>query len=157
MSAGTQIRSLTRYPKEKTCKDHLRRSEEDNGLLHDTTITNLQILAQVYADQGDYLRAELLYERALVVFTDSELYGPWHPKAIRILHPLAEVEIKQGKFMEATQTLTYLQTFQTALYGKDHSDTLRTGANLAVLYDKQKRWQDAEALYKKIIQAREQL
>lgn len=134
-------------------KDRLRQSERSNEPLFETTV--LKDLARSYAEKGGYLKAELLYKRAFVVIADSDRYGPWHPATVSILQSLAEVEIAQEKFAEATENLMHLQTFQKHRHGEDDPKTSGTRAIIAVLYDKQKRWHDAEEMYKRTIQARE--
>jgi len=133
----------------------LSQSERSHGSLHPSTITCVQELARQYIADGEYLKAELLYKRAFVSITDSDTRGPWHSEMIRVLKPLASVQIGQGKFAAATENLKYLQTFEVAKHGEESSQTLRTRACLAILYDKQKRWQDAESTYRAVIQIQE--
>lgn len=133
----------------------LSQSERSHGSLHPSTSTCVQELARQYVADGEYLKAELLYKRAFVSITDSDTRGPWHPNMIRVLKPLASVQIGQGKFAAATENLKHLQTFEVAKYGEESSQIFRTRACLAILYDKQKRWQDAESTYKAVIQIRE--
>lgn len=137
-------------------KNNLRINERKNGYVHEQTLVSLIILAQTYETKFSFFLAELLYKRAFVAILDSETYGPWHTDTARLLELLSEVEIEQGKFLEAAGNLMYLLKFQKKMNGETHLNTTRTMARIAVLYDKLQRWEDAEKLYLSVIEAREQ-
>ena len=137
-------------------KIELRDNERKNGYVHEQTLSSLIILARTYESQSSFLLAELLYKRAFVAILDPETYGPWHTSIAKLLELLSEVQIEQGKFLEAAGNLLYLLKFQKKKYGATHSYTTGTMARIAVLYDKLQRWEDAEKLYLDVIKAREQ-
>lgn len=134
-------------------KTQVRNNERKHGYVHEQTLCSLIILAQTYESQSSFLSAELLYKRALVAILDPETYGPWHTYIAKLLRRLSEVEIEQGKFLEAAENLLYLLEFQEKLYGATHLYTTRTKARIAVLYDKLQRWEDAEGLYLSVVEA----
>lgn len=144
---------LTPGETENLYKVKLFNSEKENGLVHEITIAYMEQLGKLYAENGEYLKAELLYKRAFVAAEDSN-HGPYHPRIAALLQPLAECAIKQGKFTEATENLLRIYTIQRCQYGDEGLETLSTGANIAVMYDKQKLWQAAEEMYKQIIEGR---
>ena len=140
----------------KEAEIKLRKNEQKKGYVHEQTLLSLIILAQTYESQSSFFPAELLYKRAFVAILDSETHGPWHTDTAKLLEPLSEVEIEQGKFLEAAGNLMYLLEFQKKMYGETHLNTTRTMARIAVLYDKLQRWEDAEKLYRSVLKAREQ-
>lgn len=60
---------------------------------------SLNSLAKLYYTQGDYTKAELLYERSLAI-TENAL-GPDHPRVAIILNNLAELYQTQGDYAKA--------------------------------------------------------
>ena len=131
------------------------RNEKGSGFWDETATMQLQCLARHHANTEDYVKAELLYKHAFVIIMDSDHYGPWHPRIAEILQHLVKVELKQVKYCEPTEILTHLRQLQQFEYGEDSREATTTAATLATLYDKQERWQDAEALYKHVISVRE--
>ena len=151
----TMTKKLTASSIEEA-ESKLRNNERENGYVHEKTLSSLIILAQTYESQSSFSLAELLYKRAFVAILDSETYGPWHKDTAKLIELLSEVEIEQGKFLEAAGNLIYLLEFQKKMYGETHLNTTRTMARIAVLYDKLQRWEDSEKLYLSVIRAREQ-
>lgn len=141
--------------KEALYKRSIEESEAENGCSHRITIGRLERLADFYRNNREYFKAELLYKRIFVPLQDSADYGPWNRITASILQRIAQVQIEQGSIAEATEYLLRVKEIQIMLYGDDDPESLKIQASIAILYDKQKRWHEAEELYKKVIRARE--
>ncbi|KAE8454229.1 hypothetical protein EG329_005154 [Mollisiaceae sp. DMI_Dod_QoI] len=135
-------------------KSELARSEKVNGSLSPSTLELLRRLAQYYVEAGAYAKAELSYKRLFVAIQENQ--GPWSLKTADILQRLAEVEVEQGNYAEATEFLLRAEAIQKAMLGDNALEALSTCASIAILYDKQKLWQEAEKRYCYVIEAREE-
>ena len=65
------------------------RCERVQGPEHPDTLGSLNNLALLYANQGKYELAELLYQRALT--TRKRVLGPEHPDTIRVRNNYANL------------------------------------------------------------------
>jgi len=61
--------------------------------------TSLDGLARLYADQGQFTKAEPLYERVLTI--REKALGPEHPDVATSLDGLARLYADQGQFAKA--------------------------------------------------------
>ncbi|KUJ24266.1 uncharacterized protein LY89DRAFT_537851, partial [Mollisia scopiformis] len=138
---------------EESLKEELSRSEKDNGLSSGSTLELINQLAQHYVEFEEYSKAEQLYKRAFVATQDHQ--GPLHLKTAAILQRIADVEKEQGHYAEASECLSRVEAIQNAVLPPGDPQTLSTRASIAILYDKQKQWQQAEGLYKRVISERE--
>ena len=141
-------------PTEQFYKESLLNSERENGPIDRITISYLEQLGKHYMANAEYLKAELLYKRAFVA-AEKLGHGPCNSKVAALLQQVVECGVKQGKYAEATENLWRIYNIQRYQYGNEGPETLRTGANIAIMYDKQKLWLDAEKLYVQVIEARQ--
>jgi tetratricopeptide (TPR) repeat protein len=102
-------------------------------------------LGMLYYDQGRYLEAEPLLQKALVL--NKQLLGPEHPKVANSLNNLAGLYESQGRYSEAESL--YLQSLEIIerQLGLDHPSFAASLNNLAGLYESQGRYSEAELLY----------
>lgn len=116
-------------------------------------LRTIQMLANVYSDQGRYDEAEDLFEQAL---TGMEVnMGPNHLETLSIRQNLANVYQKRGRYEDAE--LLYqsaLEVKETEL-GPEHPDTLGTIENLANVYRKQRRYIEAEKMFSRSVESKE--
>ena len=80
-------------------KKALKLGEEKFGLIHATTVTQLNNLAALLYAQGKYAEAESLYKRELAIY--EKALGPKHPNVAATLNNLAAQYRAQGKYAEA--------------------------------------------------------
>ena len=77
----------------------LKRNKDCRGEKHPAYAISLNNLATVYFAQGQYGKAESLYERTLAIL--EKVLGPEHPKLAEGLNNLALLYNKQGRYAEA--------------------------------------------------------
>ncbi|KAL8783755.1 MAG: hypothetical protein Q9195_009293 [Heterodermia aff. obscurata] len=147
---GARLHSITSTEK---LYEMLLTSERENGLVHRITIAYLEQLGKHYMANARYLKAELLYKRAFVAAEELN-HGPCNSRVAALLQQLVECVIKQAKYAEATENLWRIYSIQRCQFGDEGLETLKTRANIAIMYDKQKLWLDAEKLYVQVIEAR---
>src|SRR5262249_4694148 len=98
-------------------------------------------LALLYGAQGEYARAEPLFQRSLK--TCEAKLGKDHPDVARSLNNLAALYWHQGQHAKAEPLfLRGLQIYESK-FGKDHPAAATCLLNLAALYVAMQRWQDA--------------
>jgi tetratricopeptide (TPR) repeat protein len=125
------------------------------GPEHPDTMSSLNNLANLYADQGKYEQAEPLFQRALV--TREFLLGPEHSHTLSSLNNLAVLYADQGKHEQAEPLYQLaLETYEQVL-GPEHPNTLSTVNNLANLYRNREKYEQAEPLYQRALAARERV
>jgi tetratricopeptide (TPR) repeat protein len=101
-------------------------------------------LGFLYYEQGRYLEAEPLLQKALTL--TKQLLGSDHPDVATGLNNLALLYRSQGRYSEAEPLyLQSLKSYQNRL-GIDHPDVAISLNNLAVLYGCQGRYTEAELL-----------
>ena len=95
---------------------------------HPDTAQSLNNLAQLYADQGAYAKAEPLHLRALAI--REKALGPDHPDTAQSLNNLALIYAKQGAYAKAEPLhLRALAIMEKAL-GSNHPSTIEVRENL---------------------------
>ena len=139
---------------EESYKKVLLDSEKENGLVHSITIAYLDQVGKYYMANAKYLKAELVYKRAFVA-AENLNHGPCDSRIAALLKQIVECGISQGKYAQATETLRRIHRIQRYQFGDESPETLRTQATMAIMYDKQKLWRDAEKLYVHVIEARQ--
>ncbi len=119
------------------------------GPEHPSTLSTVNSLVNLYAEQGKYEQAEPLYQRALATF--ERVLGPEHPSTLSIVNNLANLYAEQGKYEQAEPLYQRaLATFERVL-GPEHPSTLSIVNNLAVLYRNQGKYEQAEPLYQRAL------
>jgi tetratricopeptide (TPR) repeat protein len=105
----------------------------------------VELFAMVYKSQGQYDKAERLYNRALEGW--EEKLGPRHPDTLNTVNSLAIVYRNQGRYDEAERLYgRALEGYKEKL-GPTHPYTLYTVNGLALVYRNQGRYDEAEQLY----------
>ena len=114
----------------------------------------VELFAMVYKSQGQYDKAERLYNRALE--GREEKLGPTHPDTLNTVQSLAVVYRNQGRYDEAEQLYNRALEGHEEKLGPMHPDTLIYGSGLALVYWNQGRYDEAEQLYGQALEGYEE-
>ena len=135
---------------EPLCKRALAINEKVLGPEHPDVATSLNILAVLYWAQGRYAEAEPLYKRALAI--NEKALGPEHPDcrhrsqqprgALRGARPLC-----RGRASVTSAPSPSARRRSVP----EHPDVVIRLNNLAVIYQMQGRYAEAEPLYKRAL------
>jgi CHAT domain-containing protein len=116
------------------------------GSEHPLVATSLINLANLYYKQGQYEKAELLYQRSLAIL---EALGKDYPDVATSLNNLALLYDSQGQYEKAEPLYQRSLAILEKALGKDHPDVATSLNNLALLYNSQGQYDKSEALYKR--------
>jgi serine/threonine protein kinase/Tfp pilus assembly protein PilF len=108
-------------------------------------------LAEIYRKQGRYNEAERMYLKAL------ENKSVRNPAGCTVctLNGLGQLLLAQGRYNEAEEQFKKgIEFGNHELPGKDNPLTLQNVNSLAVLYTKQKKYEEAERLFDEVLEAR---
>ena len=94
--------------------------------------TSLNNLAALYETQGQYAKAEPLYQRALAI--REKALGPEHPDVAASLNNLAVLYHAQGQYAKAEPLYQRALAIREKALGPEHPDVATSLNNLAVLY-----------------------
>jgi tetratricopeptide (TPR) repeat protein len=107
-------------------------------------------LADWYADQGKYTRAESLLTAALEGL--RRVQGEEHPDTLRAMCHLGWLFFGQGKWPEAELQFVTALSLDRKVLGEDHYETLKTMGHLGLLYLWEGRFAQSEELYTKALE-----
>ncbi len=107
------------------------------GPEHPGTLSSLNNLANLHAEQGKYELAEPLYQRALE--TSERVLGPEHPDTLSTVNNLAALYDDQGKYELAEPLYQRALAIREEVFGSDHPATIRVRENYANLLQKMKQ------------------
>ncbi|GKT67558.1 NB-ARC and TPR domain protein [Colletotrichum tofieldiae] len=123
---STPTRADSRRP--RRCTRGSSRQEKALGPYHTSTLSTVNNLGNLYADQGRLKEAEAMYQR---LFTAKRRH--WDQTTLNNLGLLYSI---QGRLKEAEEMYERaLQGYEKAL-GPDHTSTLDTVNNLGLLYSR---------------------
>jgi CHAT domain-containing protein/Tfp pilus assembly protein PilF len=125
------------------------------GLEHPNTLTSRSILADVYANLGDYAKAKELF--AQVLEARERVLGPEHPDTLTSRNNLAGVYYRLGDYAEARKLFAQVLEARERVLGPEHPDTLTSRHNLAGVYDDLGDYAKARELYTQVLEARERI
>ena len=115
--------------------------------------TNLNNLAGFYDNQGQYAKAEPLYQRALAIY--EKALGPEHPNVATSLNGLALLYNKQGQYAKAEPLYQRALAIREKALSSEHPDVAASLNNLAGLYDNQGQYAKAKPVYQRALAIRE--
>lgn len=110
------------------------------------TLTNL---SNIYRNQGNYKKAEILMKRALEIAI--KIWGNEHPNVAISLNNLAILYQNQGKFPEAELLCHRAISINEKALGFEHLNLAFNFNNLANLYKAQGKYGEAETFYRRAI------
>lgn len=113
----------------------------------DETATSLNAWAKQAENQGKYVEAERLYQRALAL--QERLLGANHSDVLVSLNKLARVYEAQHKYQEAENLFRHILELRMQQFGMMHPDTLQSLDNLAEICIKQGNEKAAEPFLKR--------
>jgi len=102
-------------------------------------------LGGLYRAQGQYAKAEPLYERALAIW--EKALGPEHPDVATALNNLAGLYGAQGQYAKAEPLYGRALAIWEKALGPEHPNMAASLNNLAGLYHAQGQYAKAEPLY----------
>lgn len=108
---------------------------------------NLNDLAGVYHNQGQWTEAEPLYQRALALQEQS--LGAEAPPTLRTLGNLALLHYSQKRYAESEALNQRVLASREKHLGTMHADTGQSVLNLAYVYYRQQRYTEADPLFKR--------
>jgi tetratricopeptide (TPR) repeat protein len=120
----------------------------------ETVLTAINLLGNLYANQGKLGEAEQMYERALR--GREEALGPNHTLTLNTVNNLGNLYANQGKLGEAEQMYERGLREREEALGPNHTLTLNTVNNLGNLYADQGKLGEAEQMYKRALRGREE-
>ena len=123
-----------------------RSAVERAGQLEDQPLlaTSLSYLGLLYHQQGQYDKAEPLYQRALVIA--EKALGAEHPTTAGSLNNLAALYLQKGNYTQAEPLYQRALEIAEKVLGSEHPDTATSLNNLAALYHRQGKYAQAEPL-----------
>jgi tetratricopeptide (TPR) repeat protein len=104
------------------------------------TLTNS---GDLFANEGRFTEAEVLYKRALAI--NENALGP-DLALVRTLNNLAVVYARQGRFADAEPLYQRVVAIREKALGSEHPDTATALNNLAAIYDEAGAYAKAEPL-----------
>ena len=114
---------------------------------------SLNNLAILYMDQGNYVKAEPLYQRSLAI--REKALGKEHPDVATSLNSLANLYTNQGNYEKAEPLYQRSLAIREKALGKEHPDVASSLNNLGELYRNQGNYEKAEPLYQRSLAIRE--
>jgi tetratricopeptide (TPR) repeat protein len=112
-------------------------------------VSSLHEQAAVYWKQQDFVRAENLYRKALVI--EEGLLGPSHPDVARSLTLVGEALYGQNRNEEALPLLSRALAIREKALGPEHPDVAYSLNNLAEAHRARGRFVAAEPLYRRAL------
>jgi len=129
--------------------------ERNNSQLGATFLAQtLDKLGKVYFEQGQFDKAEPMYQRALAVFRTTA-QSPDAPGLIRTGIHLAELYAAEGRFAAAEDIYRRNLNAREQVHGAEHPAVLGELNNLAEIYIAQKQYGTAESVYKRVLMIKE--
>ena len=107
----------------------------------------LNDLASLYSDQGQYERAEVLFQRSLAV--REKAFGSEHWDVGRSLHNLAILYRRWGRYSEAEPLARRALSIAEAVKGPESRDVGRIVHELGHIYEAQGKLVEAEPLFRR--------
>lgn len=114
---------------------------------HPQTLLSANILASIFEKQGKIDYAEKLYLRILV---DSEKHSKGHLRTHLTVQSLALLCEKVGRLEESEAYCDRALRCIAILLGPQHPETLRSKAILALVYERQNKYDEAEDICKEV-------
>ncbi|MEQ1641877.1 MAG: CHAT domain-containing tetratricopeptide repeat protein [Pyrinomonadaceae bacterium] len=145
---ASSLVALAKYDEAKSlAEEALRLRLQVFGPDHIGVANSLQLLADINSQKGDYVTAEPLYLRSLVInekilgLSSSGLVGP--------LNNLGILYISIGDLDKAEQTIRRSLAIQEQSSGVDHFSLARVLLNLASVHQRKGEYNKAELLYER--------
>ncbi|RME56738.1 MAG: tetratricopeptide repeat-containing protein, partial [Deltaproteobacteria bacterium] len=110
------------------------------------TLNNLALLLH---EEGDYVAARPLYERALAIW--EKALGPDHPNVATVLNNLAFLLKVQGDYVAARPLYERALAIREKALGPDHPNVASTLHNLASLLQAEGEYTAARPLYERAL------
>ena len=113
-------------------KKSTKQREKDLGKGHLDVAKSMDNIASLYETMGDYINAELYYNKAISI--SEKVLGKDDSNTITIINNLAGVYYFQGKYIEAISTYKESLSVLELSLGENHPSTTANYNNLGVLY-----------------------
>ena len=119
------------------------------GAQHLAVAYSCNNLAHLHYTQGQYGKAEPLYQKALDI--KLKVYGERHPDTAAGYNNLASLYWAQGQFGKAEPLFLKALDIRVNAHGENHLDVAQSDNNLALLYHLQGQSGKAELFYQKAL------
>lgn len=138
------------------CSIYLFEIELLRGAFHIDTALALEKFAKLLWSNGDYLKAEPIYRRALIV--KEAVLGPQNPDIACILNDIGRFFNEKGDYEAAELNFCRALEIREQVLGVEHSDTATTLSNLAGLIGRVKGDNpSSESLNRKVLAIKEKV
>jgi CHAT domain-containing protein/Tfp pilus assembly protein PilF len=125
------------------------------GLDHFYVAADGSALARMYANKGDYAKAEPLYQRALSIY--EKALGPNHSNVALSLNNLASLYSRKGEYANAESLYQRALAIYEKALGPDHPMVATSLHNLALLYLGKGNYVKAKPLIQRALSIREKV
>jgi len=98
----------------------LRKNLAKNGVSKELS-ESYHVLGDVYLDQGKYLEALKMYEKALEI--KKQVYGEHHVLVATTYHNMGNISLRQGKKKQAHSLFSHACDIFVKVLGKEHPST----------------------------------
>lgn len=109
-------------------------------------------IASVYAQQGEYDKAEQLLDRSYAL--RREILGDDHPDTIKTMGELAPLYYRQGRYQESEELSRKTYEAATKVFGESHYLTLRFLSSIGLAVWRQSRFDEAELIQSEVLATR---
>lgn len=138
---------------ERYCRQALAITEGWYKPGHTLIAANLRSLAQALVPQEKLDEAEALLKRGLAM--EQKTLDANHPSIALTVHELGNVSYRRGDYDEAGKHFKLAAEVFTQHYGDDHNRTLAARAMLATVAVRQKRYSEADPIFRDVIERQE--
>ncbi len=101
-------------------------------------------LAQLFAEKGDYKKAEQMYKATLLGI--QSLFGFEHVYCAIVLEGMGDMYRKEGRLSDAKKAFQQVRSIRAATYSKDHPEYGKVLLDLSLVYRDEGRYAKAQAL-----------
>lgn len=115
--------------------------QSKNNWLYAYTAYNL---AQLFAEKGDYKKAEQMYKATLLGI--QSLFGFEHVYCAIVLEGMGDMYRKEGRLGNAKKAFQQVRSIRAATYSKDHPEYGKVLLDLSLVYRDEGRYAKAQAL-----------
>src|ERR1041385_7887057 len=145
------LRSKGRYSEAESCyRQALDLAEKIHGPEHLEVEIVLNNLGVVYKYLARFADARRVYQRSLAIM--ERVLGPDHPDLATLYHNLGGVEHAAGNHAAGEPFARKSVEIRSKAPGPNHADVAADMAALAALLEGQRKWDEAEQLYRRSLE-----
>lgn len=142
------------YDKAKECYSSIATIMERTTMNFSLYSTYLNNHAELYTSCGQYLKAQHLHEKNLLLV--QNLFGEDHPECALVLSNIASLYHYQGLYEAADSLMRKVLVIDKTHFGKFHPRNATNLSNLAALYQRIGKYDKAEAFFNESLEIQKQ-